>query len=273
MMETMSRLVSGLVHGTQGDGVLSLVGKSLQWHIKIFDAITQMKHLLLSLPPQIEREQPVLFEDAHGRIAPFHVEFIDSFAAFQAVLEVRFQDMPGLRKVRHLEYSVQDAQSQKIIDLSRPWKSNFRPGRRFNMSIVFEMPNRGASSCPGCSTESFNRLGHGESDVQWYVEIFFLRARIKQIHEHFSDGITHHSDNPDCRMFYRCMADADDSELAKRQRLRLSLIQGKPTQYIQEDYDTDDHGLEGFHEFHRVQIELKSDAQAVMKKLIDANCG
>ena len=31
------------------------------------------------VPPQVDRQQPVYSEDAHGRVAPFHVEFIDSF--------------------------------------------------------------------------------------------------------------------------------------------------------------------------------------------------
>jgi len=38
-----------------------------------------MQKMQQNLPPQIDRQQPVLFEDAHGRIAPFHVEFINSF--------------------------------------------------------------------------------------------------------------------------------------------------------------------------------------------------
>ncbi|KAK7713223.1 hypothetical protein SLS63_012126 [Diaporthe eres] len=103
MMETFSRVASGLVVWTQEDGLLSLVRKGLQWHSRIFDAVTQMQQVLCSIPPQIEREQPVLFEDAHGRLTPFHVEFINSHNAFQAVLEARFENMPGLRKVRNLD--------------------------------------------------------------------------------------------------------------------------------------------------------------------------
>lgn len=168
MMETITRVVSGLVFGAQEDGLLSLVRKGLQWHNRIFDAVTQVQQLLCSIPPQIEREQPVLFEDAHGRLTPFHIEFINSRNAFQAVLEARFENMPGLRKVRNLEYAVQDTQSKRILDLSRPWENIIRPGRKFVMSMVFELPKAVISSCPGCSTENFNRLQNKGSDFQWY---------------------------------------------------------------------------------------------------------
>lgn len=174
MMETISRIVLGLMSGTQEDGLLSLVRKGLQWHVRIFDAVTQMQQLLCSIPPQIEREQPVLFEDAHGRLTPFHVEFINSYNAFQAVLEARFENMPGLRKVRKLEYAMQDSQSKRILDMSRPWESVIRPGRKFLMSMVFQIPKAVISSCPVCSTETSSRLVKEGSDIQWYDEALLI---------------------------------------------------------------------------------------------------
>ncbi|KAG6356064.1 hypothetical protein INS49_015449 [Diaporthe citri] len=128
IMETISRVVSGLVFGTQEDGLLLLVHKGLQWHIRIFDTVTQMQQLLCSIPPRIEREQPVLFEDAPRRLTTFHVEFINSYNAFQAVLEARFENMPGLAKVRNLEYAMQDTRFKRILDLSDPWETSFDPG-------------------------------------------------------------------------------------------------------------------------------------------------
>lgn len=177
-LETISRAVTSLVSGQQENGLLSLGSKALRWNIRIFEAITQMQQLLCKIPPQIEHEQPVLFEDAHGRLAPFHVEFINSYTAFQAVLEARFENMPGLRKVRNLEYSMQDMQTKQILDLSRPWEYNVRPGRKFVMSMIFELPKGVISSCPGCSTETFNRLENKGSDFQWYeTSLFFLFLR------------------------------------------------------------------------------------------------
>lgn len=118
LMETMSRTIAGLVSGQQEGGLLSLIHNALQWNMKIFNSVTQLQQHLCSIPPQVERQQPILFEDAHGRLTPFHVEFINSYAVFQAVLEARFNNMPGMWKVRNLEYAVQDTRSKKILEPS-----------------------------------------------------------------------------------------------------------------------------------------------------------
>ena len=47
--------------------------------MKIYTIVLDMQKLQQHIPPQIDHQKPVLFEDAHGRIAPFHVEFINSF--------------------------------------------------------------------------------------------------------------------------------------------------------------------------------------------------
>lgn len=171
-LERISHTVTSLVAQQQENGLFSLIQQVLQWNIKIFDGVTQIQQFLYNIPPQVELQQPVIFEDAHGRLSPFHVEFISSFAAFQAVLEVRFEDMPGLKKVRSLEYAMQDARSKKILDLNRPWASNFRPGRKFVMSMIFQLPKASTSSCPGCRTENLDCLEDEASEVQWYNEAF-----------------------------------------------------------------------------------------------------
>lgn len=86
-------------------------------NVKIFNSVMQMQALLSKLPAQVDRQQPVIFEDAHGRRAPFHVEFINSFAVFQAVLEERFRDVAGFKMVKNLEYTIQDVASRRKIDL------------------------------------------------------------------------------------------------------------------------------------------------------------
>lgn len=83
-------------------------------NMEIFqDTVTRIENVQSSLPPQVERQQPVLFEDAYARSFTFHLEFINSFAASQAVLEVRFSEVPGLKKVNRLEYAVQDTASKR----------------------------------------------------------------------------------------------------------------------------------------------------------------
>lgn len=143
--------------------------------MKMFqETVARLEKVQSSLPPQVERQQPVLFEDAHARMFPFHLEFINSFAAFQAVLEVRFRDVPGLKKVSRLEYAMQDTASQKALDLAnKSWQSLFRPGRRVVMSMLFPQAEAPvSSSCPGRFTEdttSGGGGGGGNAHIQWYA--------------------------------------------------------------------------------------------------------
>lgn len=167
LLETISRVITGLVSTQQESGVLTIAHKILQWNITIFSAITQMQQVLCSIPAQIQRDQPVSFEDAHGRVARFHIEFVNSYAAFQAILEARFANMPGLRKVKRLEYVMRDTQSKRILDLSSPWETTMRPGRKFVMSMVFQLAKVVNSSCPGCSREASNHFKNEESEIQW----------------------------------------------------------------------------------------------------------
>lgn len=71
MMETVLRVVSGLMSGTQENGLLALVRNGLQWHVRIFDAVTQMQQLLCRIPPQIEREHQSFLRTRMGGSRPF----------------------------------------------------------------------------------------------------------------------------------------------------------------------------------------------------------
>jgi hypothetical protein len=135
--------------------------------MKIYQMVLNMQKLQTELPPQVNRQQPVYFEDAHGRIAPFYTEFIDSFEAFQAVMEVRFRHVPGLKKVQNNEYVVQDSNSKRKVNLHAPWESVFLPGRKVNMSMVFRRPQLSTSSCPGCQTANETKRHANDSEIQW----------------------------------------------------------------------------------------------------------
>jgi hypothetical protein len=55
-----------------------------------------------ALPSHLERsltEEPFMLEDAIGRVAPVHLQFVTSWDAFNAVLEIRFRDLQGFKKV------------------------------------------------------------------------------------------------------------------------------------------------------------------------------
>jgi hypothetical protein len=167
LIQTISRTVTSCSTRQQTEDLQSIMLKVLATSMKVYDMVLDMQKLLSQLPPQVDRQQPVYFEDAHGRIAPFHIEFINSFDAFQAVMEVRFRHVPGLRKVQNGEYAVHESKSKRRIDLSGPWHSVFLPGRKVNMSMVFQRPHTSMSSCPGCQTENESENSNTGSEIQW----------------------------------------------------------------------------------------------------------
>jgi hypothetical protein len=116
-----------------------------------------------ALPGRLERgliEEPFILEDAVGRIAPVHLQFVTSWDAFNAVLEIRFREMQGFKKVKQKQYGLQDKATKRDIEQTRPWQRAFLPGQRIEMSFLFDAQNNqggvGDVTCPGCQTISLN---------------------------------------------------------------------------------------------------------------------
>lgn len=128
------------------------------------------------LPSSLERtlvDDPFILEDALGRKAPVHLQFIDSWDSLHAVLEIRFRRLQGAGKVARKEYVLQDCRTGQDITPSRPWAGAFLPGQRVNMSMVFKhVEHQGQSSttddfsstCPGCKACNPHPTG---VDVEW----------------------------------------------------------------------------------------------------------
>ena len=125
-----------------------------------FATYRAVMRLQSSLPSYLERsifEEPIILDDPMGRIAPVHLQFINSWDAFHSVLELRFQDMPGQIKIGRRQYALQARGTGREIELSRPWHAAFIPGQRIDMSFVFNQNDASESSgttCPGCLTKS-----------------------------------------------------------------------------------------------------------------------
>jgi hypothetical protein len=110
------------------------------------------------------QQQPVIFRDALDRVAPIHLEWINCWEAFLAVLKVRFRER-GLRKVENMEFALQRAGSRRDISMAESWEAAFCPGQEVNMSIVFRETGYAASSlCPSCRHEY---VGDTVSEVKW----------------------------------------------------------------------------------------------------------
>jgi hypothetical protein len=110
--------------------------------------------------------EPFILEDAIGRISPVHAQFINSWDAFEAVLDIRFRNIQGHTKVKRKEYTLQEHSTKREISRTRPWEGAFLPGQRINMSMVFNSKKQASSgtSCPSCNELS------GEScdfEIQW----------------------------------------------------------------------------------------------------------
>ena len=89
---------------------------------------------------------------------------------FDAVLELRFRNLQGYRKVRNKEYVLQEHATGREATRDRPWQSCFLSGQRYNMSLIFResASNQAeAASCPRCHSVSDKSQ---DSDIQWYAE-------------------------------------------------------------------------------------------------------
>ena len=131
------------------------------------------------LPSALERsliQEPFILEDAIGRIAPVPLQFIDSWDAFQAVLEIRFRGIQGDDKVRNKEYALQDRARGFEITRARPWQSAFLPGQRVDMSFIFEQlastpeaeyqQAQQQVTCPSCGSMA---KASAEMDIEWFA--------------------------------------------------------------------------------------------------------
>ena len=129
--------------------------------------LRRMLQIQMTIPPQVLLQQPVILLDAFGKLAPFHLEFIDSLEIFTAVLKIRFRKEgvrpPGLAKVDNREFTIQETRRRRPIDIEKPWSKVFQPGQEVDMSMVFYQLESPSSTCPACSRENEN----SENQVQW----------------------------------------------------------------------------------------------------------
>jgi hypothetical protein len=123
-----------------------IVNEVRQTNLEIYRMVLQMQ---TALPLQVQRQQPVYFLDACGFHAPFHLEFINSWEAFVAVLGIRFKHR-GLRVIEKKQYVLEDANQQRVIDMARPFETCFFPGQQVNMDACFDEKTGTRTSCPVC---------------------------------------------------------------------------------------------------------------------------
>jgi hypothetical protein len=140
-------------------------------------------NILLELQTRVPREfepcwiqEPLILTDALGRIAPVHLELINSWTVLESVLEARFHNIPGERKIRRKEYALQDRSSQLDIQRSASFESCFLPGRQVDMSMVFKQVRSIGARCPGCGMEC--RQGTDVASIWFATPRFIICNRL-----------------------------------------------------------------------------------------------
>ena len=95
------------------------------------------------------------------------IEKSDTYKAFEAVLEVRFRQLPGHRKIKQKEYALRNNALKRDVEKSLAFTRCFLPGKRIDMSMIFDGSIGGRSSCPGCKLVTSKTEEEHDSQVQW----------------------------------------------------------------------------------------------------------
>ncbi|KAI4131239.1 MAG: hypothetical protein LQ338_001332 [Usnochroma carphineum] len=167
-MRTLS-VMKGTLTGVakQAHECLENTRQIISMNLRVFQVLLDIQNILKTVPGQIERQQPVVLNDALGRYAPFHLEFIRSPEALISVLSINFRRIGSAsEKIQKNEFTIHDSRSKKDIDLTRPLEECFRPGQHVEMSMVFDRFEASTRYCPGCRHQF--RVNAGE-DIEWFV--------------------------------------------------------------------------------------------------------
>lgn len=165
-LPTLQRIVIAkedqLSHSSENTNLINIMKEVHEAILQIYRIVLQ-RHTVLS--PQVQRQQPVYFQDACGFHTPFHLEFITSWDEFITVLKLKFRNR-GLRLIEQGRYTLQDANSKKILNRSRPWTLCFFPGQHVNMDALFDEKGDGRNCCPVCQHVE---AGTFDDVIDWWV--------------------------------------------------------------------------------------------------------
>lgn len=109
----------------------------------------------------------LILEDSLGRIFPISLQFINSWDAFDAVMEVRFRHLQGHQMVQQKRYVLHESTANRDINRSFPWEAELRPGQQVVMCMLFSdyTTSRG---CPSCLLVP---EGTEDAEVHWWVAV------------------------------------------------------------------------------------------------------
>ena len=88
---------------------------------------------------------------------------------FDAVLEVRFRQCPGHRKITQKEYALQSKTQTEDIERTVDFRRCFYPGRRVEMFMVFVRIYTWISVCPNqAPTPAPESQEYQKPNTEWY---------------------------------------------------------------------------------------------------------
>ena len=94
---------------------------------KVHTSILDILRNLPTLHRPISNERFFYLEDEIGRVSIIPLDFITSWDALLAVLEVRCRGKPGLKKLLKKEYALQNRATGKDVNASQDWRVYFFP--------------------------------------------------------------------------------------------------------------------------------------------------
>lgn len=127
-------------------------------------------------------QNPVILEDALGRVMRLDISFVTSWEVspsikvvnshlisqvFDHALEVQFRGYPGHRKISEHRYVLRARSINEDLDRSKPFERCFLPGQRVDMSMIFEDQLKDMRSCPGCRLSTGKTNNGFGSEVRW----------------------------------------------------------------------------------------------------------
>jgi hypothetical protein len=165
-----------------GQELKTLLFKTLAMNLVIYTSVKRVQSSILdlrqalptpnSLVTPLTHERIFYLRDAIGRESSITLNFITSYDALTAVLQVRFHGMPGLKKIIKNEFAIENRATGKDMDRNMPWECFFRPGLWFDMDMIFQtVLDEGSESpiedtCPSCNAKSNQSQG---LRIKWYV--------------------------------------------------------------------------------------------------------
>ena len=151
-----------------GAEIKGLMLRIININIATYNTVISIQEVISGGLQRSLAHEPFILEDAIGRISPVHLQFINSWDAFDAVLELRFRKIQGHSKVKRRAYILQEHSTKREISRTRRWEGAFLPGQRIDMSLIFDSEEQSAigTSCPSCKEVSENSQ---DSEIHWQV--------------------------------------------------------------------------------------------------------